>query len=90
MVQDTGRLIGEALAGLVNFFNPRLIVIAGGVSNIGHQLLASIKQAVLQRSLPLSTKGLRIDYAALGADAGIRGALALAIKHAFISHERSA
>ena len=83
LIQDSGRLIGEALAGLVNFFNPRLIVIAGGVSQIGHQLLASIKQAVLQRSLPLSTKGLRIDYAALGTDAGIHGALALAIKYAF-------
>ncbi len=83
LIQESGRLIGEALAGLVNFFNPRLIVIAGGVSGIGHQLLASIKQAVLQRSLPLATKGLRIDYAALGMDAGVRGALALASKHAF-------
>ncbi|HEY1011306.1 MAG TPA: ROK family protein [Herpetosiphonaceae bacterium] len=83
LIQDSGRLIGEALAGLVNFFNPRLIVITGGVSLIGHQLLASLKQAVLQRSLPLSTKGLRIDYGALGLDAGLRGALTLAIKHAF-------
>jgi glucokinase-like ROK family protein len=83
LIQESGRLIGEALAGLVNFFNPRLIVIAGGVSGIGHQLLASIKQAVLHRSLPLATKGLRIDYAALGMDAGVRGALALASKHAF-------
>jgi glucokinase-like ROK family protein len=87
LIQDSGRLIGEALAGLVNFFNPRLIVISGGVSNIGHQLLASIKQAVLQRSLPLSTKGLRIDYAALGMDAGVRGALILGIKHAFAGVE---
>lgn len=84
IVQDSGRMIGEALAGLVNFFNPRLILLGGGVSSIGHQLLASIRQTVLRRSPPLSTKDLRIDYAALGRDAGLSGALALALEHVFV------
>lgn len=83
IVQTSGRLIGEALAGLVNFFNPRLVLIGGGVSNIGHQLLASIRQTILRRSPALSTKDLRIDYVALGRDAGITGALALALEYVF-------
>jgi glucokinase-like ROK family protein len=83
IIQDSGRMIGEALAGLVNFFNPRLLLLGGGVSNIGHQLLSSIRQTVLRRSPPLSTKDLRIDYAKLGRDAGLLGAIALALEHVF-------
>ena len=84
IVQDSGRMIGEALAGLVNFFNPRLILLGGGVANIGHQLLASIRQTVLRRSPPLSTKDLRIDYAALKLDAALIGAITLALDHVFV------
>ena len=83
IVQTSGRLIGEALAGLVNFFNPRLVLIGGGVSNIGHQLLSSIRQTILRRSPALSTKDLRIDYVVLGRDAGLTGALALALEYVF-------
>ncbi len=84
IIQETGRVIGEALAGLVNFFNPRLILIGGGVSNIGHQLLSSTRQAVLRRSTPLSTRDLRIEYAPLGADAGVTGAVWLGLEHIFV------
>ncbi len=81
IIQDSGRIIGEVLAGLVNFFNPSLILIGGGVSGIGHQFLAAIRQGVLHRSLPLSTRHLRIDVSTLGASAGAIGALALATEY---------
>ncbi len=85
IIQDSGRMIGEVLAGLVNFFNPSLILIGGGVSNIGHQFLASIRRGVLHRSLPLSTRHLRIDTSAMGSDAGIVGAISLALEHVFVT-----
>ncbi|MCI0553010.1 MAG: ROK family protein [Anaerolineae bacterium] len=84
IIQTSGQMIGDTLAGLVNFFNPALILIGGGVSNIGFQLLSSIRQAVLRRSTSLSTRNLRIDYSSLGAEAGVRGAIALALEHVFI------
>jgi glucokinase-like ROK family protein len=83
IIHDSGRIIGEVLAGLVNFFNPSLILIGGGVSNIGHQFLAAIRRGVLHRSLPLSTRHLRIDVSATGANAGVYGAIALAMEHVF-------
>lgn len=85
IIRDSGRIIGEVLAGLVNFFNPSLILIGGGVSNIGHQFLASIRRGVLHRSLPLSTRHLRIDTSPMGADAGIIGAITLAMEHVFVA-----
>ena len=83
LIQESGRIIGEVLASLVNFYNPSLILIGGGVSNIGHQFLASIRRGVLHRSLPLSTRHLRIDTSPMGANAGITGAITLALEHVF-------
>jgi predicted NBD/HSP70 family sugar kinase len=84
IIRESGRLIGEVLASLVNFYNPSLILIGGGVSNIGHQFLASIRRGILHRSLPLSTRHLRIDTSPMGADAGVMGAIALALEHVFV------
>jgi len=83
IIQDSGRLIGEVLASLVNFFNPSLILIGGGVSGIGHQFLAAIRRGVLHRSLPLSTRNLHIDFSRKGDSAGMTGAIALALDHVF-------
>ena len=41
MLQDAGRRVGSMLASVVNFFNPSLIVIGGGVANSPDQLLAA-------------------------------------------------
>jgi glucokinase-like ROK family protein len=87
IIADSGRLIGEALASLVNFFNPGLIVIGGGVSNIGDRLLASIRRTVLMRSLPLSTRHLKIDISEMGSDMGVTGAIALALEYIFDQKE---
>jgi predicted NBD/HSP70 family sugar kinase len=58
----------------VNFFNPSLIVFGGGVSRAGDLLLPGIRQAVLELSLPLATRNLRIDITRLGDTAGTIGA----------------
>ncbi len=84
IIDESGRMIGGVLAGLVNFYNPRAIFIGGGVSNIGHQLLSMIRQATLRRATALSTKSLLIDYSKLGSDAGVQGAIWIAIENVFV------
>ena len=83
IIRTSGEMIGDVLASLVNFYNPSMIVIGGGVSNIGNLLLSSIRQGVLNRSLPLATRDLRIVFAAIGPDAGVTGAVSLALDHMF-------
>ena len=58
LLQSGGRRIGSMLASVVNFFNPSLVVIGGGVANSPDQFLASIREAVYRRSLPLATRDL--------------------------------
>jgi len=84
IIKDSGRMIGGMLAGLVNFFNPKLILIGGGVSKTGYKLLSSIRQAVLRRSTALSTRALRIELSQLEDDAGVVGAIRLARDHVFV------
>ncbi len=89
IVQHSGQLIGDVLAGLVNFFNPSMILVGGGVSNIGNQLLASIRQAVLRRSTALATRELIVSYSPMGSEAGVTGAIHLALEHLFVVQDKS-
>ena len=59
MLQEAGRRIGAMLASVVNFFNPSMIAIGGGVANSPDVLLASIRESIYRRSLPLATRNLR-------------------------------
>ena len=84
IVKNSGKLIGEVLAALVNFANPSHIFIGGGVSQIGPLFLASIRQSVYQRSLPLSTRHLQIQYIQSGSHAGLIGAATMAFQETLL------
>jgi glucokinase-like ROK family protein len=84
IIRASGQMIGDVLAGLVNFFNPSHIFIGGGVTNFGNHLLVSIRRAVLGRSLPLATRDLAINYSHMGPEVGVSGAVALAREYLFV------
>jgi glucokinase-like ROK family protein len=74
LIRDSGRRVGQVLASLVSFFNPGLIVIGGGVTAVGHSLLAEIRGVTYRRSLPLATGNLPIVLSELGNEGGVIGA----------------
>jgi glucokinase-like ROK family protein len=84
IIRASGQMIGDVLAGLVNFFNPSHIFIGGGIANFGNHLLIAIKRAVLRRSLPLATTNLAINFSRTGPDAGVIGAIMLALEYLFV------
>jgi glucokinase-like ROK family protein len=83
LLQSAGRLIGSMLAGIVNFFNPSLIVIGGGVANSPDQLVSAIRETVYRRSLPLATRELAIRRSSLGGRAGVIGGAAMVVDQLF-------
>ena len=83
LLQSAGRRVGSALASVVNFFNPSLIVIGGGVANSPEQLLAAIRETIYRRSLPLATRDLRIQRSSLGGLAGVIGGSAMVVDQIF-------
>lgn len=83
LIREGGRSTGQVIAGLVSFFNPGLVVIGGGVTGLGHNLLAAIRTQVYRQSLPLATGNLPIVLGELGPTAGVIGAARLISDHLF-------
>jgi len=74
-----GTYVGIAIAGLVNMFNPGMVIIGGGVAQSGDILLEPIRLAVQRRSLPAATRIVRITTAMLGRRSSSMGAIIQAI-----------
>lgn len=85
LIRESGALVGQVISSLVNFANPSLISIGGGVAEIGDILLAAIRQGVYQRSLPLSTRNLLINKSNLGKAAGLVGGAFMTIDQLIIN-----
>ncbi|MYV65564.1 ROK family protein, partial [Streptomyces sp. SID2131] len=83
LIRAGGDRVGQVVAGLVSFFNPGMVVIGGGVTGLGHTLLASVRTQVYRRSLPLATRNLPIVLGELGSTAGVTGAARLISDHLF-------
>jgi len=66
IMAEAGSHLGTAIAGLVNLINPGMIVIGGGVAQIGDLLLEPIRRSVQERSLRVASRSVRITTALLG------------------------
>jgi glucokinase-like ROK family protein len=83
LLTDAGRAVGGMLAGIVNFFNPSLVVIGGGVAGSGDHLLATIRESVYRRSLPLATRELIVQRSKLDGLGGVIGAATMVTDELF-------
>ncbi len=79
LVIDSGYHLGTAIASLVNLINPDIVVIGGGVAQLGDLLLDPIRQTVKQRSLKVSWQAVRISAAILGRRSSAMGAVVQAL-----------
>jgi len=69
------RAFGAALVGLVNVFNPELIVVGGTIAREqGERWLGPAREAVTQQAFRVPRERVRIVAAALGDDVGLLGA----------------
>nr|WP_294075026.1 ROK family transcriptional regulator [Prevotella sp. UBA4952] len=83
IVEKMGQKLGESLAGLINIFNPELVVIGGILSLTGDYLLQPIKTSVRKYTLNIVNKDTSIVLSKLKEKAGITGACMLARTHIF-------
>lgn len=79
IIANAGRYLGIAIAGLVNLFNPRTVVVGGGVAQIGDLLLQPIRDTVTQRSLQASARTVKINTAILRRRSSGMGAIVQAL-----------
>jgi glucokinase len=75
---ETGRWLGIACANLINFLNPEMIIVSGGVMASGELLLSHARDFVRQDAFPPSLEDCRIVQSKLWPDGGLIGAALLA------------
>lgn len=81
--EEVGQKLGRQIAGLINIFNPELVIIGGTVSLSGDYILQPIKSAVRKYSLNLVNKDSNIIISKLKDKAGIVGSCLLARRRIF-------
>jgi predicted NBD/HSP70 family sugar kinase len=79
VVADAGRLIGRALANLVNLLNPARVVVGGDLAACGETLLDPLRQECLRHAISSAAEDLEITVSPLGDRAQVLGALALVL-----------
>jgi len=77
-VTRTGEYLGYGLASLANVLDPDLIVIGGGLAALGDSLLGPARRVLARHALPGPAQ-CPVVFAALGSDASLVGAAALAM-----------
>jgi glucokinase len=80
LIARAGHYIGVGLTNLINIFNPELIVIGGGLSNMGDMLLAPAFKTAGQRAYKEAFQAVRFAAAELGRNSGALGAAAFALQ----------
>ena len=81
VLENAGRLLGLSLGGLLNILDPEVLVLGGGVIQIGPLLLDHLYAGIKEQAFESTYSHVRITTAELGQDAGLIGALEWARDH---------
>lgn len=76
IIHKAASYLGVGLANLVNLFNPQLIIIGGGLSQMGDRLFEPAERVMKERAFTPPAQAVKLVPAALGGDAGVLGAVA--------------
>jgi glucokinase len=89
ILQDAGWLLGRSFGGLLNILDPEVLVLGGGVIQIGPRLLDHLYAGIKEQAFESTYSHVRITTAELGQDAGLIGALEWARDHLPDGRERA-
>ncbi len=74
VIEESARILGAGLAGVVNLLNPEAVVLGGGIIEGGAGFIEVVTEEIRRRAFQSATENLRVLKAELGNDAGFIGA----------------
>ncbi|MDI6826972.1 MAG: ROK family protein [Armatimonadota bacterium] len=80
VMRQTGYWVGIGVANAINFLNPEMVVIGGGISQAGPVLWEPLMATVRANALAEALSVCQVVPAALGDDAGILGGVVLVLQ----------
>ncbi|MGC3955357.1 MAG: ROK family protein [Propionicimonas sp.] len=81
LLREAAGHLGEAIATMVNVFNPARVAISGPTATVSDEFLAGVRSVVYEQARPLATRNFQVAYSVLGERGGITGAAVLGIEH---------
>lgn len=80
VIKEAARFLGIGLANVVNLLNPSMVILGGGVMEIGGLIWDGARSEMQKRALAAAHAGVKLTPAQLGGRAGAMGAVALALQ----------
>lgn len=80
VMQETGYFVGIGVANAINFLNPEMVVIGGGISRAGFVLWDPIMRTVKANALAEALEVCQVVPSQCGDDAGILGGVTLVLE----------
>ena len=77
---ETTAMLGSAVANILDVFNPELVVLGGGVTRAGDQLLIPVREAALRQAMAPARDAAEIVLAGLGEELGVVSAATVAFE----------
>jgi glucokinase len=77
---ETTAMLGSAVANILDIFNPELVVLGGGVTRSGDQLLAPVREASLRQAMAPARNAADVVLAGLGEVLGVVSAATVAFE----------
>ena len=81
IIQNAAEAIGVGLVNIIHCFNPEIIILGGGVTQMGPMLMEPALRVVQERAMKFPRESVRIVQAQLGHNVGLIGAGALIYYH---------
>lgn len=83
LIEEVGQKLGEQLAGLINIFNPEMVIIGGVLSETEDYLMQPISTAIRRYSLNLVNRDSKLVASKFKDKAGVIGSCLLARSKVF-------
>ena len=77
ILEQIGLNLGKGIAGLINIFNPELVILGGTLAQAGDYINLPVQSAIRKYSLNLVSQDTEIKLSKLGEKAGVYGACLL-------------
>lgn len=85
---DAAEKLGIGIANVITILHPDVIILGGGVAQIGELLFETVRETVMQRVGMFPPDDIKIVPSMLGEKAGTLGGIALAMQGGLVSQEK--
>ena len=83
IITETGKHLGIGIANAINIFDPEIVILGGGIAQMGELLLQPTQETVRLRALQATAKGVDIRVTQLGNEVAALGAATLILDSLF-------